>query len=379
MTTFSAPGPPDVDPDRARHPDSARQGPAYADPARDRQQLPGATQRRRTARSHRDGTPRHLTLRTWTVVAAAVLATLTSAMPDAMAAYPGGNGRIAFGSNRSGSFQIYSVRPDGRGLRQLTNNSGFNACAAWSPDGRQLAFCSNQSGVFKIYVMDADGSHLRLVPTHVGSALFPRWSPSGRALLFTGATSPDAPGDVYVVNLDGSGQRNLTHDSADDAPQGASWQPGGHLIAFDRYVGGKSDLYTMRPDGTDVTRLTHTAGDNQSPDWSPDGRALTYIHGGVNSLGQLRGEVYTIDVHSGQVHQITHNTSSDDRNPAWSPKGQQIVFRRARADGTTELLRVEVTTRAVQPVITAAGSELGPSWQPDPPVTTTETAPQSPR
>ena len=65
-------------------------------------------------------------------VAAMLAAVLAAALP-AQAAFPGRNGRIAFVSNRDGDPEIYSMRPDGTGIRKLTNNSFGDAFPSYSP------------------------------------------------------------------------------------------------------------------------------------------------------------------------------------------------------------------------------------------------------
>jgi len=96
------------------------------------------------------------------------------------------NGRIAFTSDRSGSWQIYTMNPDGADQVQVTNlapNDGTqSALPSISPDGRQLAFNYDAGDGFDLYVINIDGTGLRQLTTDHAS-LFPRWSPDGRELL----------------------------------------------------------------------------------------------------------------------------------------------------------------------------------------------------
>lgn len=88
---------------------------------------------------------------------------------SAEAAFAGQNGRIAFVSDRDSDFDIYTIRPDGSGLRQVTNAPGSDSRPEWSPDGTKIAFNSDrdtidelngEAYVERIYVMKVDGSEL---------------------------------------------------------------------------------------------------------------------------------------------------------------------------------------------------------------------------
>src|SRR5207248_9350296 len=96
-----------------------------------------------------------------------------------------------FTSNRSGQYQIYTIRPDGSGLKQLTNTPGTNAHSSWSPDGEWILFSSGRMG-FKderaqyepgfqpygqIFIMRADGSDVRQLTDNKWENGTPAWMP----------------------------------------------------------------------------------------------------------------------------------------------------------------------------------------------------------
>jgi TolB protein len=96
--------------------------------------------------------------------------------------------RIAFAGFETGDFEIYTIRPDGSALRQLTHTHGSDAHPVWSPDGQWLAFCSSRAG-FKdehlysreiqpygdIFVMRADGTDLRQITDNQWEELVLAW------------------------------------------------------------------------------------------------------------------------------------------------------------------------------------------------------------
>ncbi|MCC6222475.1 MAG: PD40 domain-containing protein [Thermoleophilia bacterium] len=117
--------------------------------------------------------------------------------------------------------ELYSVRPDGSGLVQLTTNDASDWGASWSPDGRKLAFASDRDGNFEIYVMGADGTGQTRLTTSAGDDLRPRWSPDGTRIVFE--TDRDGNSEIYVMDADGSDQTNLTTSPADETSP--DWQP----------------------------------------------------------------------------------------------------------------------------------------------------------
>ena len=74
------------------------------------------------------------------------------------AAFPGANGKLAFGSSPDFHSEIYVMNADGSGQTNLTHNAAYDNSPTWSPDGSQIAFSSDRDGNYRIYVMNADGS-----------------------------------------------------------------------------------------------------------------------------------------------------------------------------------------------------------------------------
>jgi len=162
---------------------------------------------------------------------------------------------IAFRSERDGRPQVYVMQADGSGQRALTRDS-THAAPAWSPDGKRIVFSASRGGRSDVWVMNADGTgHTQLTITPQGHSGIPSWSPDGKAIAFW--SSRDGNDEVYVMSADGSSARNVSNNPARDTVLG--WTRDGVYILFrstrDRAA---NDIYRMKPDGSDVTRVTVT-------------------------------------------------------------------------------------------------------------------------
>ena len=154
------------------------------------------------------------------VVAAVCVGGLAAGVGPALATFPGQNGKIVFttSTDDDGTADIYTMSPNGRHLLNLTPDSPANDdFPSWSADGRMIAFWStrtgpdNPTGDQEIFVMNADGSGLRQVTDNTVDDGAPAWSPNGHRLVFHRWLPDDGDqADLVTVRVNGTGERNLT-------------------------------------------------------------------------------------------------------------------------------------------------------------------------
>ena len=182
--------------------------------------------------------------------------------------------RIAFFSYRDGKTEIYVMNADGSEQTRLTDNEAGNAWPSWSPDGRRIVFVSYRNESSEVYVMNADGSGQTRLTDNSAMEMRPIWSPDGQRIAFN--SDRDANWEVYVMNADGSAQTRLTNNPASDISP--IWSPNGQRIAFssDRDDPDPNDgnrignVYVMNVDGSGQTRLTDSSASDYVSSWSPN-------------------------------------------------------------------------------------------------------------
>jgi dipeptidyl aminopeptidase/acylaminoacyl peptidase len=247
----------------------------------------------------------------------------------AHSAFPGGNGRIAFHSDRTDNyFDIYTMNADGTAQTDVSNNPGqSDFLPAWSPDGHKIAFEKHiADGFVHNYVMNADGTAQTDITTTSDTDDFgPVWSPDGTRIAFGSSCHFDiCPEQVDVMNPDGTGRTVVVGGPANNSV--AAWSPDGQkpLINSDR--DGNLEVYAVNVDGTGLTRLTNNPASDLAGDWSPDGSKIVF-----ESNRDGNEELYTMNADGSGQARLTNNAAIDGA-PAWSPDGRKIVFDSNRDD-----------------------------------------------
>jgi TolB protein len=290
----------------------------------------------------------------------------------AHATFPGQNGKIAFASFdalNEGTGDIYTMSPNGRHLLNLTPDSpADDDFPRWSADGQMIAFYStrtgpnNPTGDQEIFVMNADGSGLRQVTYNTADDGAPAWSPNGDRLVFHRWLDDYTNADLITVRVNGTGERNLTR-SPGILDRQALWSPDGREIVFARDDSGlENDIYTIRPDGSHLRALTATPTDEEWPNWSPDGKRIAF-HADA-AMPSEQWDVYVMCRDGGSPP--TRLTTAGGYHAVWSPDGRKIVFSKELTDNIELFTMRADGSRPKQLIARPESHDNHPDWQPVP-------------
>jgi CubicO group peptidase (beta-lactamase class C family) len=242
---------------------------------------------------------------------------------------------------------VFTIRPDGSDLSNVTDDARIEWSVTWSPDSRRLMFGTALEDNNDLYVIDRNGSGLERVTETPGLDGAASWSPDGTRIVFERERAGDRV--LYTATADGSEPVELTEGRL------ASWSPRGGTIAYSRpRPDGELDLWLIDDDGTDPRPLVTDHGDELWASWSPDASAIVFA---------VDGTLAIVDVATRAITPIAVDRDVIGDAPlefaSWGPTGR-IAFITGSdiwtvgPDGTDPLK-----------VGGAPGRDFVPAWSPD--------------
>jgi Tol biopolymer transport system component len=185
----------------------------------------------------------------------------------------------------------------------------------------------------------------------------PAWSPDGQWIAFTSFRTPRS--DIWVMRPDGSDQHALTHDVAYDDQ--ATWSPDGKQIAFTSDKGGTLEVWLMNADGSNQRRLTSGNGTNFDPSWSRDARRIAF-----RSNRDGESQIYTMRTDGSDVLRLTHDFAAS-YSPSWGPDGRILFISSAGITGkaTVQVMNGDGSDQHPFAPAASTGNAASPIWSPD--------------
>ncbi|WP_347302226.1 amidohydrolase family protein [Croceibacterium sp. TMG7-5b_MA50] len=313
---------------------------------------------------------------------------------------------IAFSGYRDGTWDLYTIKPDGSDLRHVTQGAADDREPAWSPDSRSLAFSSDRNGsTYTIWTVDLASGTLRQVSPGLGEDRMPSWSADGTEIAYS---SQRATSSLKAVASTGEGEERVLREGAVryDAPV---WGPDGQLayVAYDPAgsrlevdgvpVSGSENVFPFRPvwrgealfytsdglirrrQGSRMRTVPFTARlevvrpqyQRAARDWdstapqqalgilkptlSPDGQSIAFV---------ALGDLYTVPVTGGRPTNLTTDHAMD-ADPAWSPDGKWIAWSSDHGGGLPQLWLRNVASGETRRLTNLTTQPLGAAWSPD--------------
>jgi len=256
--------------------------------------------------------------------------------------------------------QIFTMKVDGSGLRMVSTGKGRTTCGYFTPDGARIIYASAHRGspdcppvpdksngyvwplykTFDIFSAKPDGSDLKQLTTAVGYDAEDTISPDGRKIVFTSTRDGDI--ELYDMNLDGGQQRRLTNELGYDS--GAFYSPDSQwivwraarpntpeeikqfkdLLAKDLVMPAKLEIMIMRADGSQKKQLTSNGAANFAPYFHPNGRQIIFAS---NMKDQKGGnfDLYLIERDGSGLTQVTFDENFDGF-PMFTNDGKKLVW-----------------------------------------------------
>jgi TolB protein len=211
--------------------------------------------------------------------------------------------------------------------------------AEWSPRGDKIIFSIGEFGAFfngfhevfvkpadrveggaQVAIVNPDGTGFEELTAGPGNSAFPSFAPDGKRFVFR--TFDTGGYGLRIMNFETKAIATLTREY-DNFPV---WSPRGDLIMFSRLVDGAYEIYTIKPDGTSVKRLTFTRGNDAHMAWSPDGEYIAFASSRMGfkdevlytDAPQPYGELFVMRYDGTGIEQLTDN-QWEDGTPAWQP------------------------------------------------------------
>jgi Tol biopolymer transport system component len=251
---------------------------------------------------------------------------------------------VVFSSNRSGSWAIWAIRPDGSQLRQISKPASGeqDVDPAFSPDGSGILFTSTRGGTAGLWQMARDGGDARRICDGDQGG----WSPDGRKIVLRRSgkllTREVATGKEKVISPEGW-----------EKCSGASWSPDGANIAFACLGTGGNAIYLLAADGGGSPTKVYDKQGACQPRWSPGGKVIVY---------ETETHLCTINP-DGTKNRLITFYGGVQRYGRFSPDGTRLVFCQAAApDGPWELYTV-AATGGTPTKLTEGSSDMYPDWK----------------
>jgi len=295
-----------------------------------------------------------------------------------------------FKQNPQKYFELYIMNPDGSNVQRITYNRFLEAQPDVSPDGKRIIFSIHLSPGrvketdpgWEIAVMDINGKNLRILTNNSWMDFGAHWNHDGTKIVFVSdsahRTAEDIEKgvlpryDIYVMNADGSGLKQLTFAKPGEINADPSFsfeEPERILYIHSEGLSGYFDMYMMDVDGENkklVLRHDEKLLAIHDPMFSPDGSEIIFS-GKVRELdaGEPINNIFILNS-EGKLRRITEDDGESDVLPQFSPDGKMLCYFTYvwEGGGRTHRIRVANADGSNEKILSDYPWEADPTWVP---------------
>jgi dipeptidyl aminopeptidase/acylaminoacyl peptidase len=236
----------------------------------------------------------------------------------------------------------------------LTLQNGGDYFPNFSPEGTHIVFEANRDvGGSEIYIMEVNGENQTNLTNDSAIDQFPQFSPNGEQIIFI--SNRDGNFEIYIMDENGGNQTNLTNDPGDDMMHQIS--PNGDQIVFVSSRDGNDEIYIMDMNGENQMNLTINDGSDLDPAFSSDGSTIIFISNREENYG-----IYTMEPDGSNLTYLSTN-SDGDYSPNYSLDRTKILYQ-SYIDDNYELFMMNADGTNQVNLTNDLGNDKEPRFQP---------------
>jgi Tol biopolymer transport system component len=285
------------------------------------------------------------------------------APPSAEAAPRGAGERawtLVYDQVVEGNQDLYTIPSTGGTARRLTDDAAHDMLPRFTHDGSRVLFASDRSGRWQIWEVPAEGGAARAVRTNAAIEYQVDESPEGQTLAFL--SNESGPESLVLLPRVGGAARVLVRHGANTIMGNPDWSPDGRQITFSSNWRAGHQIYVADAATGEARRLSPLHRGGCEPRWSPDGRRVIYVDRGHLGDTSLLTE---IDVASGARKTIV-DWPALNYDPAYAPDGSEIAFA-SNITGEYAIYRQRLADGKSWRVTHQRGDARYPDYEPDRP------------
>jgi serine/threonine protein kinase/Tol biopolymer transport system component len=261
-----------------------------------------------------------------------------AASQEAIQASPMSTDRFEMIATMQGDFQVEPLATSIPGTPQVLDLPTHTPAASQMVDTgpAQIAFASNRDGLPQIYLVNTDGSGLRQITDMPDGACQPDFSPDGMQIVFISPCEKYQESyplaSMFMLSIGGENLTPLSNVPGGDYDP--AWSPDGKYIAFTSLrSGGQPKIYLLNLENQTATLLADEGNKNIQPAWSPDGKEIAFV---TNRRGPQ--QVWFMNADGSDQRLFSRSSDLVNSSPAWSPDGKVILFTQLQPNSVPRLM-----------------------------------------